>query len=681
MPPCADPARRAALEADDIAWLRWYFGPESNCPDPFTYDFTAQHLEIIEAIHRAIRYGGDQSIAASRGEGKTTLCERLVLKSLMSGVIPFAVICAATGTLAANILESIRDAIEENERLAEDYPEVCVPVAALENTPNRAHYQLASGARHDNGEPYEAHATRFQWCGQELVFPAVPGAPASQAILATRGLDAAVRGLKRKGRRPSLVVIDDPDTEDTARSEEQSKKLEDRIDRALGGLGGQRRNVARVMLTTLQSRICASYRYTDPSEKPTWKGKRFRFLVSPPSRVDLWDEYIQLRQQGMVDGDEFGRAAHQFYLDHREEMDRGAEVANPHRYNEDRLPDGSQSEVSALQHYYNEVARLGVEAVATEYDNDPPEESGPQESGITAARVQKQLSGYPRGVVPPQATTITRGVDIGKYALHWVVRAWTDDATGTTIDYGVQEVRGTAPNVDEGVEHAIRRALQEWLESQEDEPYTRPDGEIVRPAMTLIDARYKKRAIYAAAAEAGKGVYPAMGFGKSQGCVKRSFHAPSKSTPHRRVGHGWILSRQPEGLWLVEMDADHWKEWEHDRWMTSPQKPGALSLFGEHSSGKGRLTADEKQHHSYAHHICSEVVVEEVVRGQVQRGFKAKTQNNHWLDASYLSDVAASLCGISLLDARRNKQGKQAKQAKQRVRLSEIKAKKQGARQ
>lgn len=37
------------------------------------------------------------------------------------------------------------------------------------------------------------------------------------------------------------------------------------------------------------------------------------------------------------------------------------------------LPDGTRMEESALQHYYNEVARIGPEAVATEYDNDPPE--------------------------------------------------------------------------------------------------------------------------------------------------------------------------------------------------------------------------------------------------------------------------------------------------------------------
>ena len=46
-------------------------------------------------------------------------------------------------------------------------------------------------------------------------------------------------------------------------------------------------------------------------------------------------------------------------------MDAGAVVANPNRFNDEFLPDGSQAEVSALQRYYNEVARIGQIAVST----------------------------------------------------------------------------------------------------------------------------------------------------------------------------------------------------------------------------------------------------------------------------------------------------------------------------
>ena len=41
IPRCKDRRRRDYLEKDDINWLRFYYGPNANCPDPFWYPFTA----------------------------------------------------------------------------------------------------------------------------------------------------------------------------------------------------------------------------------------------------------------------------------------------------------------------------------------------------------------------------------------------------------------------------------------------------------------------------------------------------------------------------------------------------------------------------------------------------------------------------------------------------------------
>ncbi len=641
VPACEDPERRTLLESDDTEWLRYYFA------DLFWYPFTTQQLEMIEAIRNAILYGGDQSLAASRGEGKTKIFERMLLKYTLSGVVKFSVLFAATGSAAQDSLQSIMGEIETNERLRADYPEVCVPVLALENTPNRAHYQLVTGKRHDNGEPYQAVSSRFSWCGQEIVLPRVPGSPSSNAIIATRGLDAAVRGLNKRNRRVDVAGIDDPDTEESVNSEEQAKKLEKRIDRAIAGLGGQQRSVARVMLTTIQNRTCISYKFTDPAQKPTWKGKRFRFLITRPERSDLWEEYVQLRQAHPED--EFGRIAHAFYLEHREAMDSAAEVANLNRFDGQTLPDGTQLEVSALQRYFNEVARIGPEAVAGEYDNDPPEEAGPVESGITPSRIQRQLSGYDRKIVPPGCTVLDRGVDVRKTALHWVVRAWQSNGTCYVIDYGVHEVLGTKYGSDEGFDLAIKRGILQFLDDAKQTEYVCAEGgEIKAVDITLIDARWQKPAVVAACEEAGLGVYPVMGFGSSGGCVKASFHPAQKSTERVKVGDGWKMVRTGR-TWLVEADTDRWKRFEHDRCMTAPGKPGCAYLFGTPGDPGGRLNHDEKSHHSYAHHICNEIEIEEPYKGSVRRRWKERSENTHWLDASYYTNVGANIKGIKPL--------------------------------
>lgn len=647
IPPCADRERRELLESDDAEWLAYYFGDGCGVSDSFTYAFTQQQRDMIAAIGYALRHGGDQAIAASRGEGKTTIGERLTLKYVLQGAADYIVILASTGPMADNILDSLNQYIVDNDRIAEDYPEVSIPVRELQGAPQRAKSQRANGARHDSGQPFAMAELSYTWCGNELIFPAVPGAPCAKSIITTRGLDAAVRGLKKRGKRPKLAIIDDPDTEDTARSDEQAAKLERRIDAAIGGLGGQRRAVGRVMLTTLQSRVAVSYKYTDPSKKQTFKGRRYRFLVKPPTRTDLWDEYVQMRLEDLQKRDEHGndldpeaRRSHAWYLSQRAVMDAGAVVSNPNRFD-------PASEVSALQHYYNLIAKLGPEVVATEYDNDPPEESAIVESLLSSTRIQRQTNGFERRIVPKDCTILTAGVDVRKTALHWVVRAWKPDGTGYTLDYGVHEVRGTKYGSDEGVDESIRKAILEWHEQLASWDYLTSGGERHEIGMTLVDAGWKTDAIYAACLQIQRRIMPIMGFGKSSGCTSANFHEWARDTADKKMGDGWFFSNRGK-LWLVCADADRWKQWEHDRWLTAPDKPGSMTIFGQANEPLERMNVDQKNHHAYARHITNEAEVEEVERGQLRRRWKAKSENTHWLDASYYCDVAANILGVRL---------------------------------
>jgi hypothetical protein len=663
VPQCENVRRRKRLEKDDAKWLLWYFAPESETADPFTYKFERHQREMIAAIAAAIANGEDKAIAAPRGEGKTTLAERLLLKYTLQGKIRFSVLFAATGGAAQDSLESIKQELETNVRLMADYPEVCAPVAALENTPNRAHYQTVSGKRHDNGKVYARQPSRFSWCGQEIVLPKVPGSPSAGSIIATRGLDSAVRGVKKKGRRPDVAIIDDPDTEDTARSEEQAKKLETRIDRAIAGLGSQKRSVSRVMLTTLQSRISASYKYTDPAQKPSWRGHRFKFLVTPPERIDLWDEYIAIQQADWVNETSH---AHEFYIANRDAMDAGAVVANPNRY--------VTGELSAIQHYYNLVARLGQDAVDTEWQNDPPEETGPIESGITAHRVQTQVSGYDRLTIPPECKLLTMGIDCQKRGLYWVVRAWRPDATGFTIDYGFYPTFGTTYGKDIGVDSAIRRAIVMLMEDMKGREYVDLHGEIHPISLAVVDAGYETTAVYQACSDIRLGILPAMGYGKSGGCARPNFHQSRERRDDYIPGDGWncvvVNKEEWPGLWRVDMDADRWKSWEHDRWMTFADKPGTMMLFGVGGDKPDRMSKDQQEHMTYAKHIVAEVQTEEFVRGVLVRKWTNKhSRPNHYLDASYMANVAANIKGIRLL--RQPEEMKPAKSAPRQVEVEQ----------
>jgi hypothetical protein len=145
-----------------------------------------------------------------------------------------------------------------------------------------------------------------------------------------------------------------------------------------------------------------------------------------------------------------------------------------------------------------------------------------------------------------------------------------------------------------------------------------------------------------------------MGCGKSAGCAYTRFSMPLRADHDRKPGDGWYLLRRPKRIWVCMMDADRWKAWEHDRWLTPTDKPGCLFMWGQSGDQRmQRLTPDEKAHTGYAHHICAEIEVEELVKGVMIRRWKTRRENNHWFDASYMSDVAANMKGINILAAKR----------------------------
>jgi len=644
IPPCQDPARRKRLEKDDAAWLRWYFGVD--CPNPFSRDFTADQLEWIREVRRVADCGGDKAMAAPRGEGKTSILERLGEKFALEGRIDFLVLFGATGSAAEASLDSIKEDLATNDRLAADYPEVCIPVRALEGTPNRAHYQTVSGKRHDNGQEFVRASSKFKWCGHEVVLPKVPGSPSANFVIATRGLDAAVRGLKRKGKRPKLVIIDDPDTENSAISESQTAKLEKRIDKSIGGLGDQKRPIARVMITTVSTRICVSARYTDPKIKPSWAGKVYRLLVAKPLRLDLWLEYVSQRDHDQQNGDPEGRTAHKLYVDNFEVMNAGAAVSNPYRFDGTILADGTARELSTLQRYYNEVQRIGQEAVSTEYDNDPPAEDADVERLLlTAHHIQTNcLSGLDRRVVPVGTVLITRAGDIQKLGVHHVTIAWDVNAVGAIIDYDFWPFVGAEGRAASDCELLILEGLWAWHASLADNPYHDVDGHEQFADLTLIDMGWKDKSWSS---------QPVQVFCNALG--NRDF-LPSKGIPNYRkpetskrliIGDQWHVA-WPNGAPIVETNPDHWKMKAHEGFLAERGQPGSLSVF-EPPRKDGR--ANRNAHLSFAKHVLSETWETRPMPGFKGRrtGWWKSGKPNHWFDALYGAIVARSLKGLSTL--------------------------------
>lgn len=657
IPDVFDPKRRAACEEDDEEWLRVY------CADVFYNPFSSHQKRIIADCGEVLKYGTKKSKAAPRGDGKSSIVKYLALKYSLCRQVNFPLIIAATSSKAKKILSSLkrRMAVRSDTPFSQDYPLECHVARYVDPWPSRARNVSGNGQR----------AIHVEWGADWFILPTWEDEEPLGPIILSLGITSDdLQGCNIYDQRPDFVMLDDLDSRDSLASEDGvvAGKIEETIDKSVAGLGGQGRRLGTFMLCTITSRASAAFKYTDPQQKPAWSGERIPAIVKWPESADLWDEYVSLRISGKQSFDEngqpvdvFGRDAHQFYMDNREAMDVGAVLSNPFNFDADTLPDGSQKQLSALQRCYDYIADEGMNSFLTEHQNDPPEEDGPIESGISATRIQKQLSGFEKGIIPPDCRKLTMGVDVQKSGLYWVVRAWRTDATSFVIDYGFYETQGTTYGSDDGIEFAVERAILGLME-QNTEAYCDPEGLIRKIDLTLVDSGWQSSAVYSACNKVGLGIYPAKGHGKSHGCASPNFNEFQARTKDRKPGDHWFMQRRPNGRgWLVHCHTDHWKTFEHDRWMTQEGKPGCAYIFGEMTAEEAiarerRMPKASKDHFSYAKHLTAEIETEDVTKGNggpsIVRVWKKKAGRdaNHYLDASYLSDVAASIVGIRLLN-------------------------------
>lgn len=631
---CMNHRRRRRAQRDIFYGLRTYF------PHRFYNPFTDDQSEMVSLILHTIKHGGDQAIAAVRGDGKTTLVECVVVLAICFGWVRFPALFGATGPFAEQILTNIKLEFECNQLLLDDFPEVCEPIWALEGAAQRCGGQTVGGVR-----------TRMQWSGDGVVFPTVKGSKASGAVIMTRGLDGAIRGMRHASLRPDFALVDDPDTEESAVSPSQQAKREKAIDRSIAGLAGPGRKIGRIILGTLINGTCIIARYTDAATKPSFKGKRFSLVKQWPEREDLWSEFIRLRQQGCdINSGISIDAAHAFYLANRAEMDRGAVVSNQYR----AIRDADPPEASSLEHVYNRIADIGRDAFDTEYQNQPPKEEGPETSGITPALVAKRLSGYPQHLVPEGRIALTAYLDVGRSkGCHYAVAAWYPGARGHIIDYGVQEVHNIEKvGPESAVLSALRARREEWLEH----PYCNEHGEPLKIDLCLVDSGdgSLEETVYRFVREAGMPFRASKGFGSRYG--QSPFKRPQKRTRELKPAHGWYESLQRVqggSLWLVGLDVDHWKEWVHDRFLTEPRDDGTYALR------RGALTVfgtDAQRHHSFSRHICAEMMEIEFDRvgGRgLRKRWVVKNKNNDWFDCVAGCAAGAGMCGVTLgIDAR-----------------------------
>ena len=181
----------------------------------------------IKKTEQMILYGGNAADAEPRGSGKTTEEMISAMWEVIYGKKEYCLVVRANADEAATFIENTKGEFERNDLLHEDFPEVCVPIRALEGQPQRAASQTVDGIR-----------TFIKWKADKIILPTIKGSEASGGVLGSVGIEGKIRGLIVEGKRIDFVLIDDPETLDSVKSETITKTIEDHIMKDIGGLGG-----------------------------------------------------------------------------------------------------------------------------------------------------------------------------------------------------------------------------------------------------------------------------------------------------------------------------------------------------------------------------------------------------------------------------------------------------------
>ncbi|MEM9108598.1 MAG: terminase gpA endonuclease subunit [Planctomycetota bacterium] len=615
---------------------------ETYYPEAFNMAWSEDHIRVANRIERVILKGGLFAMAMPRGSGKTTLCTAGCSFAAVYGHRRFPVVIGSDEQSAIEILNSLKVDLESNELLHEDFPEVCFPIRCLDRIANRCAGQTCHGI-----------PTRIRWTEKEIVLPTMSDSPASGVIVKVAGITGRVRGMQHKLAdgsviRPDLVLPDDPQTDESARSPSQCATRENTLAGAILGLAGPGKKIAGLMPCTVIRKGDMADNILDRKKHPEWHGERCKMVYSFPDREDLWEQYTTILREDQEQGGE-GDPATKFYKKNRKAMDKGARVGWEARH----FPE----ELSALQHAMNLKIRDEA-AFWAEYQNEPMDSVSVDDRLPGVDELALRCTSLPRGTVPMGSTKITAFIDVQGTLLYWVVCAWSDNFTGAVIDYGAwpdqgvsyftlasakrtmaMEMPGAGP---EGYTyHALTKLCAQILGRE----WVREDGVAMRIDRTMIDSgwgpltetvyQFCRQSEFAPILRPSKGEsitankMPISEFPKSRGLIGHEWYEPAANRKKRAVR-------------LCIHDTNAWSTFAFDRLAVPIGDRGALTIFKPDRRAGG--------HRMFFEQLLAEYRTRTEGRGRVVYVYQLKPgrPDNHMKDCLVGCAVGASAVGVSL---------------------------------
>lgn len=621
LPKCAEPELVERCRYDFKLFCETFFSAT------FSLDWSPDHLKVIEKLQLVVLEGGEFAMAMPRASGKTSLVTAATVWSVAYGHRRFIVVVGATSPKAQDLIRNIKEVVANNDRLGAAFPAMCYPIRRLEGQNNRA------GGQTLNGE-----LTAIEWTKKRLRFPRVDGADSSQVIVHADGLLAeGIRGLQLQTAdgatlRPQLLMLDDPQSDKSAKSPSQTVHRLKVLNGSLRGLGGPNKQIAMICPCTVIQPGDMADQLLDREKYPEWRGEKLKLMYAMPSDMSLWQRYKEIREDSLRDHGDI-RDATEYYSQNRTAMDAGAIPAWEARFQSHQL--------SAIQYAmdlwaYNEASFLA------EYQNEPQAD---EQLGIETLRAElllERCDGSDRYEVPDWCECLTAFADVQQDILPYMVVAWGKDLRGRIVDYGaypeqskryytLRDLNTTMRKVTQcpTVEAAIDVSLN-TLAEQITERY----GDRLR--LFGVDANWEisKPTVYGVCKRWPK-LMPHHGRFVGAASLPMSNW---KKKPGERAGNFWRTAIEQQQR-VVHVDINSWKSMVMKRLQDPVDSGRGITWFGSKP---------------YLHEmLCDQLSAEYAVRveGRGRRVDEWKNRpgrDNHWWDCLVGCAVGASISGLEM---------------------------------
>lgn len=641
IPPAKNRARRAACQTDFDKFLRTYF--PKDCRHPWS----EKHVRLIRNIENVVLVGGLQAVGFPRGWAKTFITVRAIMWAGMFRHHTLMMMIAASDDAAAALLQDIVDEICTNTLLQEDFPEFCLPIAALENIRQRGKGQTSQG-----------EATNVKQSDYMLHLGDVNGD--FGVIIWAGGITGSkIRG-KRKKRgdrieRPTLGLVDDFQTDASAQSKNMTRKRVKLINGAIKGLPGNDQSWACLLTCTVIEQNDGADQLLDRKQFPDWRGIRESFLSSLPNddALEHWEEWWRLHSEFMqtcdVDVDDIqpeaiAPAAQAYYRKHYKAMNAGAGVVWEYAYDPQIYVDALEK---AMHWYFGDR-----EAFWCELMNQPDKFADSGLPQLTSQILIRRWHHLTRHKVPAGVEYITAHADVSKRVLWYELRAWLEDSTSYSIDYGTWPsqsrayyTQATAKTTIDSVysklptwEIRCMKAIADLFGPLFERQFVKEDGSTMRLNIAGIDANDETETVREGIRKAGLA-------GLLWPMHSRSFRGKTalNELPVRdgdKLGPNWRRRNPSTGnMRYITYDTDAWKSHHRDRLMMPKECPGALTWFKAYDH---KMLAD--------HHVAewSENVAYEKQGCTIEQWTNRPNADNHLWDVGVGNDVLGSVIGARL---------------------------------